>query len=79
MSKIKVGQVWEYETRRFVITHEYRHRRTNLSYYAYAYIYQDGDTEYDREEEIKKLKIKLLAEYPTWQEAINSEEFRNDR
>lgn len=30
------------------------------------------------EEDIKNKYVKLIAEYPTWQEAIDSKEFKND-
>lgn len=36
-------------------------------------IFEDGDVQYFRRSEVDGMK--LIAEYPTWQEAINSKEF----
>lgn len=72
MLKIKVGQVWKNAFERIVITH--KHENLNV----FCYIDDKGVTVYEDDAFFIRRNYKLLAEYPTWQEAINSEEFRND-
>ena len=70
MSKIKVGQVREDIYGLYVIIY-YRIEES-----LYSVIYQDGAvkiwTGFSVEDD------KLIAEYPTWQEALNSKEFNNE-
>lgn len=74
---IKVGQVFkgkEWAGEVLVITKVHKFGRQKL----YDYIYQDGSVvaqDYDID---IKLGRKLIAEYPTWQEAVNSKEFRDE-
>ena len=70
MSKIKVGQVWKNDYERIVITH--KHKALNV----FCYIDNKGVTVYEDDACFIRRNYTLLAEYPTWQEAINSEEFR---
>ena len=45
--------------------------------YNISVIYQDGKTDYVGWEWIKE-DCELIAEYQTWQQAVNSKEFTND-
>jgi hypothetical protein len=74
---IKVGQV--YREKRLTFW-----RKNNAdtfvvcnAEYNISVVYNDGKTDYVGWEWIKE-DCELLAEYPTWQEAVNSKEFSND-
>ena len=77
---IKVGQIYkvneDYTSDNciFVITRTQNEDAYLVSNIGYA-------KERDKillENDIKDKYIKLIAEYPTWQEAVNSEYFKND-
>ena len=72
---IKVGQVWQ-DTHNpecnVVITRAYKFSKAKL----YDYIYPDGTTVSEDDEYFIKVGRKLIAEYLTWVEAVNSEEFK---
>lgn len=70
---IKVGQIYnQWNDEIFVVT--------LIDNGAYSVIYKDGFTVTYDDKELDFLfnKSELIAEYPTWQEAVNSKEFRND-
>lgn len=73
---IRVGQIYkgkEWVGEVLVITKTHKFGQQEL----YDYIYQDGSAvaqDYDMDIELGR---KLIAEYPTWQEAVNSKEFNN--
>ena len=74
---IKVGQIYKDNNgdENFVITMEYE---TPLGIKKYDLIYQSGVVgDYQSEQQVL-LYTTLIAEYPTWQEAVNSKEFKND-
>ena len=67
MSKIKVGQIYSYDSENlFVIT--------NVDCNGQYIIWDDGSSSYRN---IKINSVELIAEYPTWQEAVNSKEFND--
>lgn len=77
---IKVGQIYKVNENytgdicMFVITRTQNEDAYFVSNIGYA-------KERDKillENDIKDKYIKLIAEYPTWQEAVNSEYFKND-
>lgn len=72
MPKIKVGQIYKTPSGlRYIITCVGIHN-TYLLYntgYCMEYSLSDMNNNYDD---------KLMAEYPTWQEAVNSPEFKGD-
>ena len=72
MSEIKVGQVWQQPNGlRYVVTHMKMcdiHLIYNTGYCKEYPLSSIWDT-YDD---------KLIAEYPSWQEAVNSKEFNSD-
>lgn len=71
MSKIKVGQIYEDEDGwRLCIT-----LYSPVDIYA---IYHQGSMDNWSKKEDFLLNKKLIAEYPTWQEAVNSKEFNNE-
>lgn len=77
---IKVGQIYKVSKKYtrdncvFVIT-----RIENESAYFVSNIgYAKERDKILLEEDIKDKYVKLIAEYPTWQEAVNSEYFKND-
>ena len=74
MSKIKVGQIYRYTTHTnlvFVITQSYDDNT------RFDYIDNNGVTSgYICEHDVL-YKTELIAEYPTWQEAVNSKEFND--
>jgi hypothetical protein len=76
---IKVGQVYNCQNELiYVITKQYPFREENGEIgKRYQAIFDDGYVcEKLHIEEI--LKDKLIAEYPTWQEAVNSKEFKGE-
>ena len=72
---IKVGQVWE-------TTNKYKVVVTSIKEEDYkgqvCIIYDDGYTT-DSYEDNDFTFSKLLAEYQTWQEAVNSKEFNGEK
>lgn len=75
MSKIKVGQVWKQENNEvFVVTFIEKHDDDAFVLYTDGY-----STSYRIEDGYNHDFVfnKLIAKYPTWQEAVNSEEFNN--
>ena len=68
---IKVGQIYKAPScSRYIITY--------MGTYNIYLLYDDG---YSMEYSLSSMKNnyddKLIAEYPTWQEAVNSKEFKN--
>lgn len=65
---IKVGQIYkDVDDFRLVIT-----LSSPLDVYG---IYNNGSTSYFSRKNFKDYNLKLIAEYSTWQEAVNSKEF----
>ena len=74
---VKIGQIYKDNDNNesFVITREYKN---NLGKSKYDWIYQSGVVgDYMSEHQVL-FHTDLIAEYPTWQEAVNSEYFKND-
>lgn len=72
---IKVGQIYKENNTNliFVITREYIN---NLGKKKYDWIYNSGMIgDYISEQQVL-FHTTLIAEYPTWQEAVNSKEFK---
>ena len=69
--KIKEGQVWQQSNGyKIVVT------AIDMDLIGEVIvIFQDGDVAYKSKEDIEFSFYNLLAEYPTWQEAVNSKEF----
>ena len=70
---IRVGEIREREGFKFVISKIYG---TSFGDRAFI-VYDDGYTE-SIEAKFLENNSTLIAEYPTWQEAVNSKEFKND-
>lgn len=69
---MKVGQIYKTGYFKWVVTHI-----SDYPKYWATLIKKDGVTAgmyYQNEEDIKR-QGELIAEYPTWQEAVNSKEF----
>lgn len=69
---IKVGHIYKPKNNEdaiFVVT------RTEEAVGCCYIIWDDGSANYHN---INEEKIELIAEYPTWQEAVNSKEFREN-
>lgn len=72
---IKVGQIYKMDDGIMVITQINKH----IDSLRYDYIYNDGMTcSYMRKGEVLLPDTVLIAEYPTWQEAVNSKEFKGE-
>ena len=78
---IKAGQIYEFKEKdksgidRAIVTKEYPPTK-DFNFYRYDLILQDGEAwEWARNNDIQKYMV-LVAEYPTWIEAINSKEFK---
>lgn len=75
---IKVGQVYklnkDYTSDNcvFVITRIWN----EVAYFVSNIGYAKGRDKILLEEDTKNKYVKLIAEYPTWQEAVNSKEFK---
>ena len=75
---IKKGQIWGNDNIKYVITQVLPRRdKDGFIYKLYQAICGDGFC-FDelKEEEIKQ--DNLIAEHPTWQEAVNSKEFMGE-
>lgn len=74
--KIKVGHIYQsYDEERLVITYV-------NDYYA-EFIWSGGTTGYIKiclEQNLREFfnNFRLIAKYPTWQEAVNSKEFNGE-
>lgn len=67
---IEAGQIYKpinNEDARFVVT--------LVEEFGCYIIWDDGSASFHN---INEEKIELIAEYPTWQEAVNSKEFRDE-
>ena len=74
---IKVGQIYQYEdVGTFVISNI----QDNEEFYNPSIIWEDGSVDTLKAMR-KSMQIygKLIAEYPTWQEAVNSPEFKGEK
>ena len=68
---MKVGQIYENaDNFRFVVT-------LNLPVDIYI-IYNNGSCCNLSRKDFNSLDFKFIKEYPTWQEAVNSKEFRDE-
>lgn len=73
---IRVGQVYEiyFDSRNWSVI-----AITNIEDGIMSMINPEGGTDLmEVDEFLYDTETKLIAEYPTWQEAINSKEFKND-
>lgn len=72
INKIKVGQVYE-----LILGDDLKTTIaiTNTSYSLINFINKIGVTDVACPNILEYKNLKLLAEYPTWQEAVNSTEF----
>lgn len=75
MIKIKVGQIYKRVDDIFVITKIF-YNGCSGEYMAYV-VYNDGTSD-DWSCKFISEYSKLIAEYPTWQEAVNSKEFKRE-
>ena len=78
---IKVGQIYKdcYD-KIYIITKKHSSIIVSKNKIAYRHnvILQDGEVYDDFTEDEILNSLKLIAEYPTWQEAVNSVEFKGD-
>ena len=72
MSKIKVGQIYKSN-----LTFAIR-VITFIDDFEASIIHPDGFVDRWKFDDIEASNWKLITEYPTWQEAVNSEYFKND-
>lgn len=73
----KVGQIYEYENvGLFVITNKQDIDDKN---YNYSIIWQDGSVDAFKIKKSMEIYGKLINEYQTWNEAINSIEFKGKK
>lgn len=74
MIKAKVGQIWRTLNNYKIVvtsTEEADYEGEVCIIYSDGYVFQtSGENDFSFHE--------LIAEYPTWQEAVNSEYFKND-
>lgn len=70
---IKVGQIYETKSgSRYIITY--------MGTFNLYLLYDNGySVEYSIYSMNKNYDDKLIAEYPTWQEAVNSPEFKGEK
>ena len=76
MSKIKVGQIYGsvFTKERFVVTND-----EDRNDEEFCIITQKGKIYSKANAFSINHWLNLIAEYPTWQEAVNSEEFNNEK
>lgn len=73
----KVGQIWQYEEiGRYCVTNI---QEIDDETFDESIIWQDGSVD-TLKNQIKRFKTygKLIAEYKSWQEAVNSKDFNNE-
>lgn len=73
---IKVGQIYTDNEDVYVVTNVWTNIFENEEYFCS--INTDGDVNFNNLVSYAEKNDKLIAEYPTWQEAVNSKEFKND-
>lgn len=75
---IKVGQIWRGRNNddTIVITHIDKTLGKKQEQWQIDYMWADGETVSNDDAYFVKTGRKLIAEYPTWQEAVNSKEFK---
>lgn len=80
MLKIKVGQIWrvydDYSFMYIITKRITKSRKDGTIEKIYQAICNDGFC-FEELKEKEVLQDYLIAEYPTWQEAVNSKEFNN--
>lgn len=64
---IREGQIYS-NTRKFVVT--------SVSLKWVVVLFQGGSVYRHARKRFEKCNFELIAEYPTWQQAVNSKEFR---
>lgn len=80
---IKVGQVYESDGFKYIITkvsarnHDVFIEHDGFIEKVYDIIWENGEVISSLSEKVIKID-ELLAEYSTWQEAVNSPEFRGE-
>jgi hypothetical protein len=75
MSKIKVGQIYKGSEGIYVVTYIWSSVTDNEEYFCS--IDTNGIADGFTLVRLAEGNHKLIAEYPTWQEAVNSKEFNN--
>ena len=76
---IKVGQIYGNEDIIYIITYTVpRYDKDGFIIKKYQAICSDGFC-FEELSEDEILGDKLIAEYPTWQEAVNSPEFKGEK
>ena len=73
---IKVGQIYNSDEGIYVISKVWFNAAEDENW-SYV-IYNDGNSDCWSDNFISKYS-KLIAEYPTWQEAVNSPEFKGEK
>lgn len=75
MTQVRVGQIYELPVTkgRVVVI---RCEETESQFDFVYFIFNDGNVERLWKKTVKELK--LIAEYPTWQDAVNSPEFKGE-
>lgn len=78
---IKVGQIWRGESKEdtIAITYIHKHGRRKQEFWEFDYIWRDGETVANDDLYFVQCGRKLIAEYPTWREAVNSPEFKGEK
>lgn len=72
---IKVGQIYKTNSGIYVVTRTWFNSAVGKEYIDC--VYEEGTTT-DYSRQFAEEYHELIAEYPTWQEAVNSKEFKND-
>lgn len=73
---IKVGQIYTNGEYKYAVTKIWTNVWDSQKYFDSINTF--GDTCFDNSARYAEENDKLIAEYPTWQEAVNSKEFKND-
>ncbi len=74
---IKAGQIYRTPITHYLMCVTYvEEDKTSYPFNVVHTVYTDGEFCQFFENDIEGME--LMAEYPTWQEAVNSKEFKND-
>ena len=76
MSKIKVGQIYRTPITNYIMVVTYvENDKVSEPFNTVIGVYKDGYGVQMFQKEIEGMQ--LIAEYPTWQDAVNSKEIKN--
>lgn len=78
MSEIKVGQIWINQQNYLFVVVQTNDSCINTFVMGKKWLVTRSVYRYYADDKVKRGKWRKIAEYPTWQEAVNSKEFNGE-